>query len=89
MSQGMREVGDDRNLPVQQYPIELIRRAFHPPQHRQHSSRRRLGRRPGDFHVNTARSMHDTCRLVSGSKCGDDDKSLCLLPLGMFLLRRH
>lgn len=42
----MKEGGDGRNLLVQPYPIELTQHAFHRPQHRQHSSRRRLGHRP-------------------------------------------
>jgi len=42
----MREGGDDHNLLVQQYPIELTQRAFHQPRHRRHSSRKRLGHRP-------------------------------------------
>jgi len=42
----MKEVGDDRNLLVQPYPIELTRHAFHQPRHRQRSSRKRLGHRP-------------------------------------------
>lgn len=46
VSRGMREDGDGRNLPGQQYPKERARRACYQPRHRRRSSRRLWGRRP-------------------------------------------
>lgn len=39
-------VGGGHNLPARQYPIVRARHVFHQPRHRQHSFRKRLGRRP-------------------------------------------
>lgn len=49
----MKEVAGGRSLPDQPYPIALVQRVCHPPQHRQHSSRRRLGRRPAAVGVSS------------------------------------
>lgn len=44
----MTEDGGGRNLLGQPYPKERARRACHQPRHRQRSSQRRWGRRPGE-----------------------------------------
>jgi len=57
----MIAVGDDRNPLAQRYPTVRVRHACRPLRHRQRSSRRRWGRRPGP------KSQHHV--LIDSNSC--------------------
>lgn len=95
----MKEVADGRNLPDQPYPIALAQRVCHPPQHRRHSSRRRLGRRPVAVDVSNVRrygvregvgrvlcALSEVMTRCSGT---GEAKRMEDEPLGRYPWRRH
>ena len=58
-----------RSPPGQPYPIAPARRAFHQPRHRQRSSRRRWGRRPGRHVSLWCRMDGGICRVSDAVRC--------------------